>query len=405
MFTDELAHKLAAAATAAAIDPPGLVALVEVETQGRAFEQDGRTPQFLFERHIAEREAARFGARVLAAFRRAGLALPKWSPATQYRDQRTSAQRLALIGRARLIHAECADRSASWGLPQIMGNAAESLGYANAQAMVAAMTGDIDAQIDCMVRFVKHKGIARAINDGNAKRVALLYNGAGFAKNRYDVKWADARARWARKLALIAPGGKPRPLPPEQALAKDEVEAVQSRLRDLGFPQVGRIDGRWGDTTTGALAAFQAHAGLPVTGHYDDATKAALDAAEVPREVAPERSAATADDLRADGSQTIAAADSASLLGKLKAGGGALIVGGGAADSLIGNASSALDKADQAKGLFERVHDYAAPLLADPRVLVLGAVLLIGGLAVVYFAERVIARRVADHRSGVHAGS
>ncbi len=136
MFPDKVTSALIAAAKANRIDRAALCALVEVETGGKLFEADGRTPQFLYERHVAYREAGKASRTILAAFIRAGLAIPKWNRATQYKDQRTSAQRLALIARAKAIHEETALRSASWGLGQTMGNLAPALGFATARDMV-----------------------------------------------------------------------------------------------------------------------------------------------------------------------------------------------------------------------------------------------------------------------------
>lgn len=44
-----------------------------------------------------------------------------------------------------------------------------------------------------------------------------------------------------------------------------EIHAIQQRLSDLGYHEVGLIDGKMGSRTRGALAAFQAHEGLPIT--------------------------------------------------------------------------------------------------------------------------------------------
>jgi N-acetylmuramidase len=58
MFADKLALQIAAAASAAGISKTGMLAIVEVETGGSPLEADGRTPNFLFKRHIFRRELA-----------------------------------------------------------------------------------------------------------------------------------------------------------------------------------------------------------------------------------------------------------------------------------------------------------------------------------------------------------
>ncbi|MFG1432854.1 peptidoglycan-binding protein [Xanthobacter sp. V2C-8] len=95
-----------------------------------------------------------------------------------------------------------------------------------------------------------------------------------------------------------APGGE---------LDPGAVRALQQRLRDLGYAEVGQADGVFGPRTTAGVAAFQATAGLPVSGRLDAGTAAAL-ATAAPRPVAPERARLTAGALAAKGDAVVAAA-------------------------------------------------------------------------------------------------
>ena len=54
-------------------------------------------------------------------------------------------------------------------------------------------------------------------------------------------------------------------------LRGDDVAELQQRLCALGF-DTGRVDGIFGDRTSGALAEFQRNAGLPVDGIVGGAT-------------------------------------------------------------------------------------------------------------------------------------
>ena len=85
MMNDSVVRELVRAAKRRGIRPEALCALVEIETAGIPFENDNNTPRLLYERHIAYREAQKKG--VLNQFVNAGLAIPKWSKATQYKDQ------------------------------------------------------------------------------------------------------------------------------------------------------------------------------------------------------------------------------------------------------------------------------------------------------------------------------
>ena len=395
MFSDKVTLAIVAAAKQNGIDPAPLLALVETETGGDCFEVDGRTPQLLYERHVAWKEAGKVSARLLAAFRVAGLAIPKWDRATQYRDQRTSAQRLQLIRQACAINDEVALRSASHGLGQTMGFLAESLGYASARAMVDAMTGSIDGQIDGMIREIKRSHLVEPLNARDWPHVARVYNGPGYAANRYDVRMKAACQRWDRRLETMMPGGAPREVPPEQGLSRDEVKTIQTRLAALGYHEVGSPDGRWGTKTTGAVSAFQAHEGLPVNGHFDEATRAALDTATA-REVSPERATATPEDLA--GSRTVAEA------AQLKTSGDALKVAGAGGAAAAGADSAGWldtikDHFGDAKDAFDALGG-AKTWLLDHWWLVAIAI----GIFIVWRSNSIVAARVEDHQTGRHAG-
>lgn len=88
----------------------------------------------------------------------------------------------------------------------------------------------------------------------------------------------------------------------EDALAPFEVEAVQKRLRDLGWYQVGKVDGKWGPSTAGALIALQAQVGIAADGHWGPQTKEALAKDSSKRKIPAARANTTAADLRAQGS-------------------------------------------------------------------------------------------------------
>lgn len=178
------------------IEPAALMAVVEVECGGEPFEADGRTPRFLFERHVFYKELASRPDLLKVAVDR-GLAIPKWSRTTQYKDLGTSAGRQKVLGQARAIDVEAANRACSWGVGQIMGFHAAALGYGSATAMVAELTtGGLGAQIDCMVRFVQSKGLIAKLNAHDWAGFATAYNGAAYKQNAYDTRLAAAYARW-----------------------------------------------------------------------------------------------------------------------------------------------------------------------------------------------------------------
>lgn len=230
-------------------DPAALWAILAVETRGFGFLPD-RRPKILFERHVFhERTGGKFSA-----------AHPDVSNEATggYGGGAAEYPRLT---RAMALDRDAALQSASWGLGQIMGFNAGSIGYPSAQAMVDAFKGGEDAQLAGCVDFITGKpALSKAFKARKWATVALFYNGENFAKNGYDVKLAQFHARYQTGLPDI------------------EVRADQARLAFLGFDPKG-VDGVAGPGTVKAIRAFQAARGLPSTGTFDAATRPKLRAA------------------------------------------------------------------------------------------------------------------------------
>jgi putative chitinase len=229
----------------------------------------------------------------------------------------------------------------------------------------------------------------------------------------------DQREQWLKrwKVALAADEGMPDvaavvpppPKPPGTLQFGDagfEVAALQQQLSDRGYA-CGADDGAFHEATRDAVNAFKADNGMPTDGIADQATKDAL-AKAAPRPVSEARATATADDLRATGSRTVASADKLGLLGKLKMyAGGALVAGGGANQAGLldlDTIQTGVDKAHQAYGILDSVKSLAEPLLVNPLVLPVGAGLAVLGFLVWKNAGAVIAARVDDHRSAANLG-
>ena len=213
---EEVLSAIRKVGTANSIEPSALMAVVEVESAGRALEPDGRTPTFLFERHLFYRELKKRGTREqLEEAARQGLAITAWNRATQYSDLRTWDGRRKVLARAFAINEECANRSCSWGVGQIVGNHAEELGFKDATQMVAHMTaGGLSAQVDVMARFIKKNALDKKLNAHDWAGFAFSYNGAGYRQNQYDTRMAAAYARWRPRFqaaAQVAVAQEPEP--------------------------------------------------------------------------------------------------------------------------------------------------------------------------------------------------
>jgi hypothetical protein len=412
MFSDQLALQIAKFAGANGIPKSAMLADVEVETAGKPFEDDGRTPALLFERHIFYHQLATRAPAKLGQAVKLGLAHPTWQPKTatdkgQYFDQRNSDERMALLGRARAVDEDCALRSCSWGLPQIMGNECAEVGFATAKAMVDAMiAGGVPAHLEIMATFLKSRGLVTAMERKDWPYYALRYNGRRYKRNQYDTRLASADKKWERRLPALesAPATFEHP---EEKLTPDQIKSVQLKLRQLGYAEVGQPNRVWGDKTAAAVFAFQKQEGLPATGHFDDATRAALDVAS-PRPAPEERATANVDDLRAAGSDTIAHADALDVIGKIKMIGGGTVGAAALAQqstTALNGAQDVVDKAGQAKSIMGQAHDLLQPVLGHPAIIAIAIAVAVGGYFVIRFAERIRAARLADHQNGTHAGS
>jgi hypothetical protein len=187
------------------IEPAALLAVAEIECGGTAFEPDQRTPRFLFERHVFFKRLKALAPHKLQDAVNAGLAHKDWRRTQQYKDLGSGAGRQRVLASARAIHEEAANQSCSWGVGQIMGFHAASLGYGSATMMVQTLiTGGLDAQIDCFMRFIKTKpGLIAKLNEKDWAGFALAFNGPAYAANDYDTRLDSAHAKWTQREAPI----------------------------------------------------------------------------------------------------------------------------------------------------------------------------------------------------------
>ncbi|WP_420588056.1 peptidoglycan-binding domain-containing protein [Marivita sp.] len=159
------------------------------------------------------------------------------------------------------------------------------------------------------------------------------------------------------------------------------VEAVQRRLKDLGYHEVGQIDGKIGPRTRAAILAFRQDNDLALVPIIDVALTEALDRAS-PRKIAPERASG------APAASRIVTASNAQIgLGVI-----------GAAGSIGSQIAPALSEAEQARDMAGRVFTLIGLESWLSNALPwIGAAVFIG---VAVYALRAKAARIDDHRSG-----
>lgn len=183
------------AATRLSAEVAAIKAVAQVETMGKAFDDNGR-PTILFERHHFHRHT---GGKYDATN-------PTISNATAGGYGKFSAQ-YDKLEEAYKLDEEAALKSASWGRFQIMGSNHAASGFDTVRAFVLAMTRSEAAHLDAFVSFVdSNKTRVKALRDKDWATFAKMYNGAGYAKGGYDVNMKNA---YDAIIAAAAPARTP----------------------------------------------------------------------------------------------------------------------------------------------------------------------------------------------------
>lgn len=100
------------------------------------------------------------------------------------------------MDKAKKIHKEAALCSASYGLFQIMGFHATSLGFTSAEEFVNFMDKSEANQLEAFGRFLKKNNLVNYLKKKDWAGFAKRYNGPGYKQNKYDTKMANAYAKY-----------------------------------------------------------------------------------------------------------------------------------------------------------------------------------------------------------------
>lgn len=179
-----------------------IMAVNEVESRGSGFFSNGR-PAILFERHIMARRLRQHG--IDPAPHIASEPDLVNTSAGGYRGGIREYERLE---RAQRIHHDSALESASWGLFQIMGFHWQHLDYDSVRHYAECMHRSEGEHLAAFVRFIqKDSVLLSSLRHQQWARFARRYNGPAYARNRYDVKMAQAfenHSRGLRESDLLA---------------------------------------------------------------------------------------------------------------------------------------------------------------------------------------------------------
>lgn len=265
------------------IETAVLLAFLEVEAAGRGFDSHNR-PKMLFEPHVFWRNLA-------GAYRdvaeKLGLAYPKWKPGAYPKDSYPRLQQA--IDR---VAAEPAFRSASYGLPQILGENHKAAGFTSAEAMFISMKQGEREQLLAMVALLKGWGLAIHLRGKDFAKpdswvpAVKRYNGPGYAQNGYHTKAAAAYVKHANSIdAATGQALPPKAISPAgttvllYGMKGEAVRGLQADLQALGYVFVKGVDGRFGEETTANVRLFQSNADLAIDGKAGSKTLNAIAAA------------------------------------------------------------------------------------------------------------------------------
>lgn len=149
------------------------------------------------------------------------------------------------------------------------------------------------------------------VNDGNRKLKGLVDRRAAEAKlfmadglpTGHEVILRRPTPRTTPSVKLVQDTA---PVNAPAVLSSTQIRRMQEQLRDIGYPEVGRVDGLFGTSTQSAMRMFQRDFGIPLSDEPNKETLARLAVAEPnSRPVAIARQTANTADVQEDAPEVI----------------------------------------------------------------------------------------------------
>lgn len=186
---------IAAKARSVGLLPSLLLAITENESLGYGFYPSGRCV-ILYERHKFYQYAKeRYGIRQVSDWQNKypNICHPVWDKSAYYGGEREWDRFM----HASNLDATCAALATSWGMFQIMGFNYKLAGFSTIDEFVNAMNASEQSHLDAAVEFMKNQPVLwNAAKRLDFPTIAKYYNGASYAKNRYDEKLRLANAKY-----------------------------------------------------------------------------------------------------------------------------------------------------------------------------------------------------------------
>lgn len=164
-------------------EPEAVMAVASVETRGGGFDPEG-FPKTLFEGHWFHRLTKGKYEKTAPT-----LCFPRWT--REFYGKSWKEEKARLMSAIELDR-NAALQSASWGMFQIMGFNHAKCGFKTVQQFVNAMCKSEGSQLAVFSQYIVNSGLDDELRDKRWADFARLYNGPEYAKNKYDIKMADA---------------------------------------------------------------------------------------------------------------------------------------------------------------------------------------------------------------------
>ena len=175
-------------------------AVNEIESSGKGFLLSGK-PKILFEGHIFWKELERRGINPNNYYTgdTANVLYKSWTK-SHYVGGEGEHLRLE---KAKQISSnpkfsDAANASASWGCFQILGYHALPLGYASIDEFVSKMFINEGEHLTAFGRFLKKYNLIPYLQNKDWEEFARRYNGPSYKVNKYDIKLANAYAKYSK---------------------------------------------------------------------------------------------------------------------------------------------------------------------------------------------------------------
>lgn len=206
-------------------------AVSEIESAGSGFLPSGR-PKILFEGHYFYRLLSPYGKAAVGAKEVPTVCYPKWTTANYFGGEKEYLRLETALNfcKAHNIPEDIALKSASWGKFQIMGSNYRLCGYNNATDFVNAMFLSEKLHLRMFCNYLFNTFLDDELRAKDWTKFAIGYNGAGYKRNKYDIKMAAAYRKYKVAEAKVPTISTPITIPTfEESEIVDINQAVESK--------------------------------------------------------------------------------------------------------------------------------------------------------------------------------